>query len=362
MVNKIVCLFLGWLICLQVVALPPQNKLEQVNKQIDKLQKVINQEKTHSLILKNNLEQHHLSLKNIEKRLSDQREVVKVKQQKILNYHRSIRENQQDFFSSKNQLNDRLRDWYLRPKNSLWLSGDKRVLEDLYTIYFRNWFNQQQRSLTEKVDVLVQNQDLVEKVIKQRNKIAKHLDFTEKNHLQLKKVTEQNKITLEQLDRNLKIKQANLKQLLIEKRKLEKLIADLVKETARTNLSSFSAYWPGEGKVIVKFGSKIQDTQWQNNNLIIQMKHRKFSAVAPGKVIFAGPLKGYGLLLILDHQNGFVSIYGNACKLYKLTGCQVDQQEKLGEIIDQNGQYNLYFAIKKNGKAIDPEKIFIKKY
>ena len=77
------------------------------------------------------------------------------------------------------------------------------------------------------------------------------------------------------------------------------------------------------------------------------MKHRKFSAVAPGKVIFAGPLKGYGLLLILDHQNGFVSIYGNACKLYKLTGCQVDQQEKLGEIIEQNGKYNLYFAIKK---------------
>ncbi|MDD1612417.1 MAG: peptidoglycan DD-metalloendopeptidase family protein [Methylococcaceae bacterium] len=79
-------------------------------------------------------------------------------------------------------------------------------------------------------------------------------------------------------------------------------------------------------------------------------------AVSRGKVVYSQWLSGYGLLMILDHGNGFMTLYGFNQSLYK----RVDDWVEAGDVIAGAGQSGgrtqsgLYFGIRKNGKAVDP--------
>lgn len=80
------------------------------------------------------------------------------------------------------------------------------------------------------------------------------------------------------------------------------------------------------------------------------------NAVYAGKVVFAEWLRGVGLLLILDHGDGYLSLYGNNQKLYKNLGDKVETGEMIAQVGQSGGHSDpgLYFEIRKNGKALDP--------
>lgn len=79
-------------------------------------------------------------------------------------------------------------------------------------------------------------------------------------------------------------------------------------------------------------------------------------AVYPGKVVFSDWLKGYGLLLILDHGQGFMTLYANNKSLFKHKGQSVTQNEPIA-IVGHSGnskQNGLYFEVRVKGKAVSP--------
>lgn len=77
-------------------------------------------------------------------------------------------------------------------------------------------------------------------------------------------------------------------------------------------------------------------------------------AVYPGRVIFSDWLKGYGLLLIVDHGNGFMTLYAHNQALFKNKGSSVNIGEQIATVGHSGGitQNGLYFEIRKNGKTI----------
>ncbi|MDP3561688.1 MAG: peptidoglycan DD-metalloendopeptidase family protein [Legionellaceae bacterium] len=79
-------------------------------------------------------------------------------------------------------------------------------------------------------------------------------------------------------------------------------------------------------------------------------------AVSPGKVVFCDWLNGYGLLMIIDHGWGFMTLYANNLAVFKQKGDTVNQGERIASIghsgaLHQNG---LYFEIRHRGKAVPP--------
>lgn len=80
------------------------------------------------------------------------------------------------------------------------------------------------------------------------------------------------------------------------------------------------------------------------------------TAVFPGKVVFSDWLKGYGLLLILDHGQGFMSLYAHNQSLFASRGQQVHQGEQIASVGHSGGikQNGLYFEIRQGGKAVQP--------
>jgi septal ring factor EnvC (AmiA/AmiB activator) len=79
-------------------------------------------------------------------------------------------------------------------------------------------------------------------------------------------------------------------------------------------------------------------------------------AVHAGRVVFADWFGNSGLLLIIDHGDGYMSLYAHNQQLFKAVGAAVEAGEKIAAVGNTGGQseYGLYFEIRHNGKAENP--------
>jgi murein hydrolase activator len=96
--------------------------------------------------------------------------------------------------------------------------------------------------------------------------------------------------------------------------------------------------WPADGKVITFFGRQKHptfNTYVQRRGIEIKTTDGSaIHAVMPGNVVYADWLKGYGLVIILDHANGFFSLYAHASKILTSVGAQVGSGQAIGETGD----------------------------
>ncbi|QRN04561.1 peptidoglycan DD-metalloendopeptidase family protein [Legionella sp. MW5194] len=79
-------------------------------------------------------------------------------------------------------------------------------------------------------------------------------------------------------------------------------------------------------------------------------------AVYPGKIVFSDWLNGYGLLMIIDHGQGFMTLYAHNQSLFKHKGTYVMQGETIAAVGHSGGlkQNGLYFEVRQRGKAVPP--------
>jgi len=112
---------------------------------------------------------------------------------------------------------------------------------------------------------------------------------------------------------------------------------------------------PVKGPVRHAFGqSRGGGLHWQGW-LIAAAAGSEVSAVAYGRVAFADWLRGYGLLIIIDHGEGFMSLYGHNESLLYEAGDWVEPGEIISVIGVRTGNdQGLYFELRKNGKSVDP--------
>jgi len=115
--------------------------------------------------------------------------------------------------------------------------------------------------------------------------------------------------------------------------------------------------WPTKGPLVIRYGSprKVGKLTWQGV-MIGASSGQEVHAVSYGRVAFADWLRGYGLLIIIDHGDGYMSLYGHNQSLYRETGDWVEPGELIATVGDSGGQEKpgLYFEIRKNGKPADP--------
>lgn len=111
--------------------------------------------------------------------------------------------------------------------------------------------------------------------------------------------------------------------------------------------------WPAKGKIISGFnesGNKGID--------IAGVKGQPVLAAAPGKVIYSGSdLRGYGKMVIVKHNNTFLSVYANNSNIVVKEGQQVALGQKIAEMGSSDSNVvKLHFEIRQQGKSVDPAK------
>lgn len=116
-----------------------------------------------------------------------------------------------------------------------------------------------------------------------------------------------------------------------------------------------SLSWPIKGRLAQTFGSPRADSHW-DGVLIEANEGTEIKAVMEGKVVYAEWLKGYGMLLIIDHGHGLMTLYAFNQSLYKHTGEWVESGDVIATVGQSGGrnQAGLYFGIRQNGTPVDP--------
>ena len=156
----------------------------------------------------------------------------------------------------------------------------------------------------------------------------------------------------QQLDK-LKAEENNLNQA------LNKLAAIIKTEIDLTGLSKLKnrLSWPVKGKVLHSFGSKKQGYLTWKGVLISAPISRQVNTIHNGTVLFSDWLKGYGLLTVIDHGNGYMSLYAHNQTLLKSIGDRVEIGEPIALVGQSGGQTSsgLYFEIRHQGKALNPK-------
>jgi len=115
--------------------------------------------------------------------------------------------------------------------------------------------------------------------------------------------------------------------------------------------------WPVKGKVKRLFGREKPSSNLRWQGVIIEAKSGSHvMAVSHGRVAFADWLRGLGNLIIIDHGNSYLSLYGHNESLFKSAGEWVEAGEIIGSVGSSGGQNNpgLYFEIRKKGKPQNP--------
>lgn len=115
--------------------------------------------------------------------------------------------------------------------------------------------------------------------------------------------------------------------------------------------------WPTSGQRLVAFGEprRVGTLRWQGV-VIAGSEGQEVRAVSHGRVAFADWLRGYGLLLIIDHGDGYMSLYGHNQSLYREAGEWVERGDLIAAVGNSGGieKSALYFEIRKDGKPTDP--------
>jgi murein hydrolase activator len=119
--------------------------------------------------------------------------------------------------------------------------------------------------------------------------------------------------------------------------------------------------WPTDGRVIAAFGAqkhpRFGTRTFRNGVDIEAVEGRDVTAVYTGQVIYTGWFKGYGNLVILDHDNDYYTLYAHLAEIQVKEGDDVRQGHRIGTVGDTGSIEGprLYFEVRHQGKPQDPE-------
>ena len=194
----------------------------------------------------------------------------------------------------------------------------------------------------------------------QQGELARLQSARERRGRALVSLDADNKNRAQELDR-LKEQQGGLEKLVRElRRALEKLDKfPIDSKDAFAKLRGKLA-WPVAGKVIASFGqTRAGGLKW-DGVLLAGAQGSPVRAIYHGRVVYADWLSGLGLLTIIDHGDGYLSLYGHNERLFKEVGERVTAGDTIATVGDSGGRPSpgLYFEIRKAGHPIDPRPWF----
>ena len=178
-------------------------------------------------------------------------------------------------------------------------------------------------------------------------------------------------VTLKQLDASLVSDKKKLGSLQRERSELEEILSAVEEAVADMTLpSNYQPFlsrkgklsWPLKGRVAHSYGSQRSgELRWEGW-LISASAGAAVNAVHNGRIVFSNYLRGFGLLAIVDHGDGYMTLYAHNQELLKDTGDWVQSNELVARAGDTGGLSKpaLYFEIRSQGKPADP-KVWLEK-
>lgn len=196
---------------------------------------------------------------------------------------------------------------------------------------------------------------LADKKLTQKNNLSKHREGRKVLLAKLNRDIDNQKLTLS----DLKNSRSRIEQLLLS---LGELLADIPNEPiVQKPFGKMQSElpWPVKGKFAAQFGTSRNQGDLTWNGVVINAEYgTPVRAISYGRVAFADWLQGFGFIVIVDHNDGYMSLYGHNQALFKQAGDWIEAGDVIATVGDSGGQEDsgLYFEIRYQGKPINPNK------
>lgn len=255
------------------------------------------------------------------------------------------------------------------PRVQLLLSQrDPALLSRMLTYY--NYFNlARQREIQRALVLLDELSEVRATQERETQKLQQAHDALRQQQQSMEQARQERKVSLAQIEKALSSKSGKLSQLQQDQRDLEALLDQLNKVFADIPAHPLEQKpfkklkgklpWPTKGTLKARYNAPKGTANLRWKGMFIGAKRGgNVQSIYYGQVAFADWMNGFGLVLIVDHGDGYMSIYANNEELHKTQGEWVVPGEVVATVGDSGGQSRsgLYFEIRRNGRPINPHK------
>ncbi len=354
-------------------------RLKKLNDEINKTkQKAKKAEKQSESVLKK-IEKLDKSLVSKQQEYRRINKELKNKDRELGKLQATLSKVQAEVSQHRSGISHRLRLLYMEGR-----SGYIKALFEANTLtnferrlaYLSTISKQEYQLLQDYQQQLEELEQLKERQAKARKELLHYKQQTQQTIKEMKGVKKDKHVVLTSLSKEQELYERTVEGLKRSAKQVDALLKELDQRfklsQAKTKSkgqghSKGSLLWPTQGKVVSFFGRQKHpnfDTYVNKKGIEIKTKNASsIQTVSQGKVVYADWLKGYGLVVIIDHTNGFFSLYAHASKLLVKEGQTVTKGEVIGKtgetgLTDKN---TLYFELRKGTKPVDPLRWLVKR-
>lgn len=232
------------------------------------------------------------------------------------------------------------------------------------TLTYYQYLNEARIGSIEEFEIVLTELDKI--ALEQRQQAQKLQQLVaeqEQQNQALQGEKQQRKKTLRTVNSDILSSKQRLKKLENEERSLIQTLARIqaqlqqAKELKGLKNLKNKLKWPVNGRVAHRYGTKKQGYLRWKGVLLTAPEGRNVSTIHNGTVLFSDWLKGYGLVIVIDHGDGYMSLYGHNQALLKNVGDRVEIGEPIALVGQSGGQSRsgLYFEIRHKGKPVNPK-------
>lgn len=348
-----------------------QQKLDSIRSDITKIEDHLDQDKSQRGKLQRELKNIDKKIARLSKEIDYTKFLIKKNRKALNSLRKELKLLENALFEQKASLAHQVKAAYIMGKHETakLLLNQQNAVEMGHAVIYYQYLNKTRSHQILEYNLLVQEKTAVKNKITTKTKALAELkknQYRQKNRFSASR--KQRNALIAQLNNKISSNQDTLLSLQSHRKKIEDLLislgevlADIPSKPARDR--PFSSQkgklpWPVAGRIRNKFGSKRARSDLKWNGLVLGIDYgTQVHAVSRGRVIFSDWLQGYGFIIILDHGDGFMSLYGYNQHLLKEPGDWVNSGDVIATVGDSGGQSKsgLYFEIRRHGKPVNPK-------
>lgn len=231
--------------------------------------------------------------------------------------------------------------------------------------YHEDWLSLRAEKIQRYRETLAELDRIEPQIRRRATELARDRERLKKRREQLAQRQSQRRETLAALEQRIRSTDQKLAEHRRDRERLQTLLDEMTAAVAEMDIPGGDDFserrgqlpWPAEGQVRHAFGSAQLGGQITRNGLVIDAREgAPVLAVHHGRVVFSDYFRGHGLLLIVDHGKGYMTLYAHNQTLHKETGEWVNAGETIARVGRSGGQSGagLYFEIRHQGRPVDP--------
>ncbi len=343
------------------------NELQGVKNEISRQQKSLSSQEKQLDDLQKSLRSQETTIAQLEKEIKQTRQSLATAKANVSQLEQKMTELEEQKKAQTKRLETLIHTYYVTQRATASASLlQQGVEEDRISQYFQHLAKARAETIQQLEETKQQLEQSKQQRLNEQSQIEALLKEQSAKREQLAKTQGQRKKTLNTIKQSISSDKNYLAELQRNETRLKAEIAKAAKRNAipMDGLAKQAGKlpWPLKGSILHQFGTK-QTGQINWKGIVIAARYgEQVKSVYPGTVVFAEYLRGYGLVVLIDHGKGDMTLYGYNQALLKKEGDKVTAGEVIALAGDTGGRdrASLYFEIRRNSEAQNPHNWLIR--